>query len=67
MNPIQKARKTMADAFDKDPDFRDTYSANIAMLLYDEFHKKKYKPKLKPDDRNAVAEKLIDLIFYDKR
>jgi len=67
MNKIQKARKVFADAFDKDPDFRHTYMANIAMLLYDNLHERKYKPKLKPEDRNAVAEKIIDLIFCDKR
>lgn len=67
MNKIQKARKVFSKAFDRNPDFRDTYMANIAMLLYDELHKMKYRPKLRSEDRNAVAEKVIDLIFYDER
>ena len=66
MNKIQKARKAFADAFDEDPEFRDVYVANIAMFLYDNLHWKGYKPKLKPEDRNEIANGLIDFIFYDK-
>lgn len=66
-NKIQRARETMRNAFDADEDFKDVYIANIAMLMYDELHKMKYRPKLRYNDRNELAEKIVDLIFYDKR
>jgi len=58
INKIKKARKTMADAFDKDPDFKMGYIANIAMLLHDHHGITNY------DKRNAAAEDILKLIFY---
>jgi hypothetical protein len=56
------ARAAMADAL-KDPDTRQSYVANIAMRMHDELHTRGYRPKLKPNDRNQIAENLIELIF----
>jgi hypothetical protein len=63
MNSIGKARKTIWNALENDPSLKMTYVANIAMTMYDELHSKGYRPKLKPDDRNSIAEKLLRLIF----
>jgi len=57
-----KARKTMAKRL-KNPDLRLGYVANIAMRMHDELHDRGYKPKLKPEDRNQIAERLLELIF----
>jgi hypothetical protein len=57
---IKKARKTMREAFEKAPDFKESYIANVAMRLYDlGCLKRPHK------DRNEVAESVIDLIFGD--
>ena len=58
MNEIEKARETMRDAFEKDPDFKMGYVANIAMLLHDRHGITNY------DKRNAAAEDILELIFY---
>jgi len=58
MNKIQKARKTMRDAFDADSDFKMGYIANIAMLLHDHHGITNY------EKRNAAAEDILKLIFY---
>ena len=58
MNQIQKARKVFRDAFDKDPDFKLTYVANIAMLLHDHHGITDF------DKRNAAAEDILKLVFY---
>lgn len=56
---IKKARKVMRKAFEKDPDLRMSYQANIAMVLYDddaisEREAKRY---------DAMADKILTLIF----
>ena len=51
-----EARKTMSDTFKKDPDFRHTYEANVAMLLYDRGYVTK---KI----RNKIADEILTLIF----
>lgn len=61
-NEIAKARKVMVDAFKEDPDFKQGYIANVAMLLYD---RKWLKRPLR--DRNEAAEAVLDLIFEGKR
>lgn len=59
---IDRARKVMAIAFKNDPDFKQAYIANIAMLFKDRGWLKR------PDqDRNVAAEAVLDLIFEDKR
>ncbi len=60
---IARSRRIMREAFAADPDFKRTYIANVAMTMHDELHDRGYKPKLKPEDRDAVAEQVIDLIF----
>lgn len=66
MSIIQKqfiaARAAMADKL-KDPDVRLAYVSNIAMRLYDELYERGYRPKLRHDDRNQIAENLLELIF----
>ena len=59
---IIKARKTMADAFREDSDFKQGYIANVAMLMHDRGWLK--RPNA---DRNEAAEAVIDLIFGGKR
>ena len=54
---IQKARKTMRDAFKKDEGFRQGYVANIAMLLHDRHGIIAY------DKRNKAADEILELIF----
>jgi hypothetical protein len=56
------AREAMADKL-KDPDLRLAYVSNIAMCMHDELHERGYRPKLKHDDRNQIAERLLELIF----
>jgi len=58
MEEIKKARETMRNAFDEDPDFKMGYIANIAMLLHDHHGITNY------DKRNAAAEDILKLIFY---
>lgn len=58
MEGIKKARETMRTAFDKDPDFKMSYIANIAMLLYDHHDITNY------EKRNVAAEDILKLIFY---
>jgi len=62
---IQHARKVMRDAFVEEPDFKHSYVANVAMQMYDRLYELGYKPKLRPEDREAVAEAIINLIFQE--
>jgi len=74
---ISEARRVMREAFDADGDFRYGYVANIACLIHDKmsWDKKKYALVLLEDNKvgfswaatNELAEKIVDLIFYDKR
>lgn len=59
---IKEARKFMAKEL-KDPGLRQAYLANIAMCIYDDSS----NSKLTINDCNEIAEKLINLIFEDKR
>lgn len=56
---IRKARKTMAKAFQKDPDFRQGYIDNIACLIMDRIPGFK-KDKVK---RDLIASDIVSLIF----
>ena len=58
---VQEARKVISDAFEADPDFMETYVANVAMLLHDRHGIANHKR------RNIIASEVIDLIFFDKR
>ncbi len=54
------ARKIFKKAFEEDDNFRNTYVANIAMLLYDKYGLINYK------DRNAAANDIMAVIFDAK-
>lgn len=56
---IRKARKTMAKAFQKDPDFKQGYIDNVACLIMDRIPGFK-KDKVK---REFIARDIISLIF----
>ena len=62
-NKIKDARRIIRNAFMYDPDFKRAYRDNISMIMYDEFHDRKYKPKLRKEDRDAVSERLLDMLF----
>lgn len=54
---ITHARRIMRKAFEKDPNFKNAYVANIAMrVLYDQYD-------VPVDTANEQAEKILDLIF----
>jgi len=57
---IANARKTMAEAFEKDPGFRDVYQANITMYIWD---RKREGKTFNKEQCNEVADGLIKLIF----
>lgn len=59
MNKIQKARKVMRDAFEKDEGFKLGYVSNIAMLLHDRYGITDI------DIRNKAAEDILKKIFWD--
>ncbi len=54
---IRNAREQMCKAFKADEDFRQTYVANIAMLLHDRYD------IIDWEKRNKAAEDIMDLIF----
>ncbi len=60
------ARRTIREAFEADPEFKQTYIANIAMLLYNELDcgRPTFKRcKASNNKRNDIAEKILDLVF----
>ncbi len=61
LTPIALARRTMREAFDADPDFFETYVANVAMLLHDRHGITEYEA------RNRAARDILGLIFWDRR
>lgn len=56
-NPIKAARQVLRQAFIDDPDFKQSYVSNIAMLLHDSYGVTNY------ETRNAAAEDILNLIF----
>ena len=54
---IQNARRKLCEAFESDEEFRQTYVANIAMLLHDKYGITNYY------ERNQAAEDIMKLIF----
>ncbi len=54
---VKQARKAIADAFAADPDFRNGYVANIAMLLHDRYGIRNY------EKRNKAGDDIVRLIF----
>ena len=57
MNPFQRARKVMARYLKTDEGLRETYHANIAMLLYDRYGITNHTR------RNQAAEEILKLVF----
>ena len=58
INSIKKAKEVISKAFLNDPDFKLSYTNNIAMLLYGRDYLR--RPN---EDKNEVAEAIVDLIF----
>lgn len=65
VNPIVEARAVLREHLEKDEGFKQGYLANVAMLIHDELFSRGYKPKLRPVDRNAIAEGILRLLFWD--
>jgi hypothetical protein len=63
LNQIGKARQTIWRALERDPGLKLAYRANVAMLMYDMLHARGYRPKLKPDDRNDIADIILEVCF----
>lgn len=63
-NEIQEARRVMREAFERDPEFKQTYIANIACMLIDNIPGLKRNQKA-IDIRDDVAEKILDRIFCE--
>ena len=57
---IEHARYIFKKSFEENEDFRDSYRANIAMLLYDRYNIKGMK------ERNQAAKDIMDVIFDAK-
>lgn len=71
MNQIEKARKIISEAMEKDPQFREGYKVNIAMLIYDDqmagIEGRSTEPPTNlstPEGCNSIAERIINLIFF---
>jgi hypothetical protein len=57
---IKQARKVLRDAFKKDPDFRNSYIANISMrIFYDQLGMED------PELRDKISGQILDLIFEE--
>lgn len=54
---VAGARQTIADAFKDDPNFRETYVANVAMLLHDRYGITDH------ETRNKAGDDIVRLIF----
>jgi hypothetical protein len=59
---VKRARRTIAEAFVKDPDFRRGYVDNIAVRLSDELRGAPNKIFNK-DVRDAIADRMVKLLF----
>ena len=57
---IKQARHIMRMAFKRDPDFKQGYIANVAMLLHDHYQNLDFEVR---DIRESAAEEIINLIF----
>lgn len=67
---IKTARETFVKAFKDDPDFRNAYQSNIAMLIYDDQmalnENRSATPRTNLDTVegcDSIADRLITLIF----
>ena len=67
MNDIQKARKVIWDRMKSDPDFRESYLANIACMLMDA--QAAYGTKIDMMDyrsRMAVADRILNHMYREE-
>lgn len=62
---IEYARYLFKKAFEEDEDFRHSYQANIAMLLYDRYDMHRYDMYSR-EKRNEAANKIMEVIFDGK-
>ncbi len=60
--PEGKALETLSKAFARDTDYRHSWVANIAMVIYDKWPAKGRKI----DKCNLCAEKIMDFIFKEQ-
>lgn len=71
MNEIKKARSTIREAFEKDPNFEFGYVANISCLIHDNLDFKREFAIALLQDRdglewevsNGLAKKIVKLVF----
>ena len=61
---IREARKVMREAL-KDEGLMLAYRSYVAMYMYDRLHELGYKPRLRREDRNAIAEGLLTSLFKE--
>jgi len=54
---VKDAREVIASAFQRDPDFREVYVANVAMLLHDRYGITDH------ETRNKAGDDIVRLIF----
>ena len=71
MNQIKKARDIFCEAMKEDPQFKEGYKANIAMLIYDDqmagIESRSTEPPTNlstPEGCNSIADRIINLIFF---
>lgn len=57
---IGRAREIMKKAFEADPDFKEVYISNIAMLLSDRCCVQD------PKQRNAAAKDILHMVFWEE-
>ena len=60
---IKTARKTIREAFERDPAFRHAYVCRIGMWLYDEQARKGVLNFKHQEERERIAGALLDVIF----
>lgn len=58
MNEVSEAVKTLTDELKKDPGFRETYKANIAMAFYDEYQNQ--SSRFVPHNLNKICNDAAD-------
>jgi hypothetical protein len=60
VNPIVVCRGVMRETLDAVPEFRQSYIANIAMVIYDKLG------ECCVDECNDIAELILQKVFYDE-
>jgi hypothetical protein len=60
---VVAARSFLATVLDDDPDFKRVYRDNVALCISDNLSQLGYKPNVCKKDRDAIAEKVLALVF----